>query len=85
MKTIISYVKNYSHVIETHVRKIQEMLRNGPCRIGEIEKRAFSLHTPGIRECICQLIYSGKLETNLDQMPFGLHTEVWLHAEEENH
>ena len=80
MKAILSYVKNYPSFIETNERKIYEALQHRSYRIGEIESTVFSEHTPGIRECICQLIYSGKLEANLDQLPFGLHTEVWLHA-----
>ncbi|QHW34843.1 hypothetical protein GZH47_31330 [Paenibacillus rhizovicinus] len=81
LKQIISYTRNRLVPIELDQFQITRLVRNRRLTIGEIQRDLHSLKPQRILESICNLIYSGHLDANIEECLIGPSLEVWLHGE----
>lgn len=78
MKRILSFVKNENISIEGDCQNILYKIRQeGRLSASELEKSLCNISRSRMYEVVSLLYYQGKIQTNLDSVPFGAKMEVW--------
>lgn len=81
MKTILPYICNRRHPVETDLHKVKRQLSKiKRCSIAELD-RQLDVDPIRIRESIYWLLYHGQLQANTDTKLIGPNLEVWLNDE----
>lgn len=78
MKTLLPYISNRPHPVETDLYKVKRQLSKiKKSSIAELD-RQLDIDPIRIRESIYWLLYHGQLQANTDSKPIGPNLEVWL-------
>lgn len=81
MKIILPYTRHRSQPVEIDQHRVLHIINNGLTTIGNVEQQLWEIGKLRIREAIYWLIYSGRINSNIDQVPLNESTEVWIHAQ----
>ncbi|MGC4379217.1 hypothetical protein WD019_20220 [Fictibacillus sp. Mic-4] len=80
MKTILPYISNRPHPVETDLYNIKRYLSKVKrCTIAELD-HYLALDRIRIREAIFWLLYHGQIQANVDTTPIGSSLEVWTNV-----
>ncbi|MCD1257647.1 hypothetical protein B5M42_002185 [Paenibacillus athensensis] len=83
-KLLLPYIREsaFSNMDETVVKAIKYKINNGCTNVRQIENELHSFQKEKVRRLIFTLMVEGLLNSNIDQIPIGHHTEVFLNGNE---
>jgi len=77
LKDLLPYLLNNSTLVEIDRHKIISQMKAGKQTLKELNQ-SHNMNLPRLYEAIACLICSGEIKANIDEVYFGLETEVWM-------
>jgi hypothetical protein len=79
-KIILPYLRNINKIGDTNRFRILMELKQGCRSLEELCLKLVDMPTTNVKKIVYILIYEGRLNSNINEKPLGLETEVWING-----